>query len=108
MSVAQFSVHGVLQARILEWVPFPSPRDLTDPGIEPGSPVLQADSLLSEPLGKPLGHKGSQQNNRKSMPTGSGCSKHGSGSEAPVCGTGPFPKGRVFIISAFQFIGQIF
>ena len=32
---------------------FPSPRDLPDSGIEPGSPALQAGSLLSEPLGKP-------------------------------------------------------
>ena len=31
---------------------FPSPRDLLDPGIELGSPALQADSLLSEPPGK--------------------------------------------------------
>ena len=45
------SVHGVLQARILQWVPFPSPGDLLDPGIEPGSLTLQADSLLSEPPG---------------------------------------------------------
>ena len=35
-------------------LPLPSPRDLPDPGIEPGSPALQADSLPSEPLGKPL------------------------------------------------------
>ena len=34
-------------------LPFPSPGDLPVPGIEPGSPVLQADSLLSEPPGKP-------------------------------------------------------
>ena len=33
---------------------FPSPGDLPDPGIEPGSPALQADSLLSESPGKPL------------------------------------------------------
>ena len=33
-------------------LPFPSPGDLPDPGIEPGSPALQADSLLSEPPGK--------------------------------------------------------
>ena len=32
---------------------FPSPGDLPDPGIEPGSPALQAESLPSEPLGKP-------------------------------------------------------
>ena len=34
-------------------VPFPSPGDLPDPGIEPGSAALQADSLPSDPLGKP-------------------------------------------------------
>ena len=32
---------------------FPSPGDLSNPGIEPRSPTLQADSLLSEPPGKP-------------------------------------------------------
>ena len=32
-------------------MPFPSPGDLPNPGIEPGSPALQADSLPSEPLG---------------------------------------------------------
>ena len=35
-------------------LPFPSPADLPDPGIEPTSPALQVDSLLSEPPGKPL------------------------------------------------------
>ena len=34
-------------------LPFPSPGDLPDPGIEPGSPTLQADALTSEPPGKP-------------------------------------------------------
>ena len=33
-------------------MPFPSPGDLSDPEIEPGSPAMQADSLLSEPPGK--------------------------------------------------------
>ena len=33
--------------------PFPSTVDLPNPGIEPGSPALQADSLPSEPPGKP-------------------------------------------------------
>ena len=33
-------------------LPFPSPVDLPDPGIEPRSPALQADSLPSEPPGK--------------------------------------------------------
>jgi len=35
-------------------LPFPSPMDLPDPGIELGSPELQADSLLTELPGKPL------------------------------------------------------
>ena len=34
-------------------VPFPSPGDLPNPGIKPGSPALQVDSLPSEPLGGP-------------------------------------------------------
>ena len=54
------SVHGVLVSmgfsRQEYWsgVPFPSPGDLPDPGIEPGSPALQLNSLLSEPLRKPM------------------------------------------------------
>ena len=47
------TVHGVLQARKLYELPLPSPGDLPYPGIEPGSPTLQVDSLLSEPPGKP-------------------------------------------------------
>ena len=35
-------------------LPFPSPGDLPNPGIEPGSPALQADALPSEPPGKPV------------------------------------------------------
>ena len=34
-------------------LPFPSPGDLPNPGIEPRSPALQADALTSEPPGKP-------------------------------------------------------
>ena len=47
------AVHGILQARILEWVvtPVEDPGDLPNPGIEPGSPALQADALSSEPPG---------------------------------------------------------
>ena len=49
------SVHGVLQARI-SWseLSCPPPGDPPNPGIKPGSPVLQVDSSLSEPPGKPL------------------------------------------------------
>ena len=35
-------------------LPFPSPGDLPNPGIKPGSPALQADALTSEPPGKPI------------------------------------------------------
>ena len=36
-SPPDFSVNGILQARILPWVAFPSPQDLPDPGIKPTS-----------------------------------------------------------------------
>ena len=47
------SVHGILQARILERVAMPPPGDLPNLGIKPRSPALQTDSLSSEPPGKP-------------------------------------------------------
>ena len=43
------SNHGILQARILEWVAISFSRGSSDPGIEPRSPTLQADALQSEP-----------------------------------------------------------
>ena len=39
-------------------LPFPSPEDLPDRGIEPLSPAFQADALTSEPPGEPLANKG--------------------------------------------------
>jgi len=48
-----YTVHGILQGRILEWVGFPFSRGSPNPGIEPRSPALQADSLPAEPQGKP-------------------------------------------------------
>ena len=48
------SVHGILQARVLEWLPFPSLGDLPDPRIQPGSPALQADTLLLSHQGSPI------------------------------------------------------
>ena len=42
--------------------PFPSPGGLSDPGMEPMSPALQADSFLSEPPGKSLLYKKNKQN----------------------------------------------
>ena len=45
-------VHGILQVRILSGEQFPSSGDLPNPGVEPRSPALQADSLPAEQSGK--------------------------------------------------------
>ena len=54
------SIHGILQAKVLEWAAMPSSKGSCQPrdriwvsAIEPRSPSLQLDSLLSEPLRKP-------------------------------------------------------
>ena len=46
-------VRGISQARMLDWLPFPSPGDLFDPGIEPRPLALQADCSLTEPPRNP-------------------------------------------------------
>ena len=50
------SVHGILphgeKKEYWSGLPFPSPGDLPNPGIEPRSPALEADTLTSEPPGK--------------------------------------------------------
>ena len=46
------SVYGIFQARVLEWVAIAFPEDLPDPGIEPGSPEMQAE--LQESPGYPF------------------------------------------------------
>ena len=43
-----YTVDGILQARILECIAYPFSRGSSDPGIKPGSPALQADSLPTE------------------------------------------------------------
>ena len=49
-----YTVYGILKARILEWGAFPpSSWDLPNPGIKPRSPTLWVDSLPDEPQGKP-------------------------------------------------------
>ena len=48
------SAHGILQARVLEWVAIPFSRGSSQPRDRSGSPALQADSLQSEPLEKPM------------------------------------------------------
>ena len=51
------AAHGIFQARILEWVPFPSPGDLPDPGIEPTSPLCLLHWQAGLPLAPPLPSK---------------------------------------------------
>ena len=46
------SVHGILQQESWSGLPFSSPGNLPDPGVESPSPTLHTDSLLSEPPGK--------------------------------------------------------
>ena len=58
------SVHGIFQARVLEWVAISFSRDLPDLGIEPSSPALQADALPSEPPGKPKREEGDRGKNK--------------------------------------------
>ena len=48
------SIHKILREEYWSGVPFPSPRDLPDPGIGPWFSALQADSLQSEPPEKSL------------------------------------------------------
>ena len=52
-SLPDFSVYGISQARILEWVAISFPGDLLDPGMEPRSPALAGRFFTAEPLGKP-------------------------------------------------------
>ena len=47
---------GFSRQKCWSGLPFPSPGDLPNPGIEPGFPALQTDALPSEPPGKHLVH----------------------------------------------------
>ena len=60
-----YTVHGILQARILEWVALPFSRGSSNPGIEPRSTTLQVDSLPAEPQGKPYTNPGKVEKERK-------------------------------------------
>ena len=50
---------GFFRQEYQSGVLFPSPGDLPSPGVKPGSPALQADTLTSEPPGKAAHKKGS-------------------------------------------------
>ena len=53
-AISFVEINDYLSYRIFQILDFPSPGDLPDPGIKPGSLALQADSLPSEPPGKPI------------------------------------------------------
>ena len=78
-------VHGILQARILEWVAFPFSKGSSQPRIEPRSPALQADSLFAEPQGKTKNTGvGSSENATKGIAAEPiGCERLSSPLEAP-------------------------
>ena len=61
--------YGILQARTLEGVAIFFSRDLPNPGMEPRSPAWQADSLLSEPPGKPIWYPAAAAKSLQSCPT---------------------------------------
>ena len=46
-SLPGFSIHWIVQARVLEWGAFPSPEDLPNPGVELGSPALPSSLFFS-------------------------------------------------------------
>ena len=86
------SIHGIFQARVLSGLPFPSPGDLPDPGIEPRSPASQADTLPSEPPGKPGDQTGCgiwtnhiNSNRRRGLNTWSGYVLYRCGNQTPAC-----------------------
>ena len=60
-SLAGSSVQGFPRQEYCSGFPFPSPGDLPNLRIKAGSPALQADSLLSEPLGDALQIKGGKK-----------------------------------------------
>ena len=54
----EYTVFGILQARILEWAPFLSPGDLLNPGIKPRSPAVQAGFFTSWATREAFSYKG--------------------------------------------------
>ena len=52
LSVIPWTVHGISQARRLEWIAISSSRGSFDPGIEPATPALAVRFFTTEPSGK--------------------------------------------------------
>jgi len=52
-SLSGSSIHGIFQARVLEWIAIAFSRGSSHPGIEPASPALQADAYRLSHQGSP-------------------------------------------------------
>ena len=101
-------VHGIFQARILEWVAIPSPEDLPHPGIECASPALAGGFFTIAPPGKPLVGGGARNSKTSPNPPQSHtyfflnpviwgcCAKECS----TMKGLAPWVKGRMLRISS--------
>ena len=71
-----FSIHGILQARVPEWVAMSSSRNLPNPGIEtvsPASPALQVDSLPLSQREAPKTQACKEQRNTKNYQSSRFC-----------------------------------
>ena len=66
-SLPGFSVHGIFQARVLEWVAIAFSRRSSQPRDESRSPTIQADTLLSETPGKSKKRKKEEKKKRTQM-----------------------------------------
>ena len=71
-------------------------RDLPDPGVEPGSPALQAGSLLSEPPGKPFAIEAAGLANGFCLRTSTGERKRRSNVTVEIRGGVIFCDGRIW------------
>ena len=65
------SIHHISWARMLQWVAIPSPGDLPDPGIKPGSPALSGGVFSPEPPGRPV-----PESKRSRTQHGRSCHQH--------------------------------
>ena len=93
-NLVDYTVHGILQSRILTWGAFPAPGHLPNPGIKLRSPALCVDSLPAEHKGSPiaLGRGPQKYPQDHSLKLGLG---HGEGFESLI------PEGSGFIHSPF-------
>ena len=94
----EFSRH-LYQSRL----PFPSSGDLPDPGMEPASPSLLADSLPSEPRWKPYNNNGTITKDIYYWVRCGGRTLAGPGDQSPVCIPSPLHPQKTYVYKTFAF-----